>query len=156
MRRTGSRREITHDTLGIKLTVVGARAAQTGPCFVVTEESAPNRERMFLTSCFSVDIPLVEREALYLALVEKEIKRVKNKSLKDAAREKARVSRARAESDAEEKRTYRDLGAESKAEYEPDDPLQPIEESESIVEADSEGHESLSEIEEEEFALEEE
>jgi hypothetical protein len=88
----------------------------------------------------------ISREDLFQALVEREAKRVKSEQTKERARETARLHRARAESDVEDER--------APWEYQPKNPLQPIEETEIISAEDSEGHALLTE-DEEELILEE-
>jgi hypothetical protein len=151
---------VMHKHLGHRFNIVGARACEIGSCFVVTrEDDITKRERIFHTDMFDrEDFPTVVRNALYLELIEKEAKRVTNKRTKEAARDRARDARARAESDAEDEKLelqYRDISANSLAEYEPIDPLEPIENSEIISEEDSEGHESLQEEAEEELVEDE-
>jgi hypothetical protein len=145
---------VIHKHLGHTFNIVGARACEIGSCFVVTrEDDITKRERIFHTDMFDrEDFPAVVRNALYLELIEKEAKRITNKRTKEAARDRARDARARAESDAEDEKLelqYRDIGAETLAEYEP------IENSEIISEEDSEGHESLQEEAEEELVEDE-
>lgn len=98
MRRTRkSCREVTHNTLGLRFLVVGARVTESGNCFAVIEEINPARERLFLTSCFTTDITFVERESLFLELMGREQKRLK-KLAADATRE-ARMQRAQEQSE---------------------------------------------------------
>jgi hypothetical protein len=155
IRKQKSYQNVIHKELGIRFDIVGAKICSIGNCFVVMEENdLTGRERIFQTDMFDrKDFPAVVRNALFLQLAEKESKRVKQKLLKEAAIERGRQAQARAESDAEDEyveQQYRDLGEESSAEYEPDDPPLPIEDSEIISDEDTEGHEQLPEVEEEE------
>ncbi len=117
---------------------------ESGPCFVVVSGyDIGNRERLFHLGRFDpAEFTQISREELFQSLVKREAKRVKAEQIKERARDTARLNKARAESDAEDERLP--------WEYEPEDPLQPIEQEAEIIAAeDSEGHESLNEPEEE-------
>jgi hypothetical protein len=145
IRKQKSYQTVMHKDLGTRFDVVGAKTCSIGPCFVVVgEDDQTGRERIFHIEMFDRrDFPSVVGDALFLELAEKESKRIKHKLSKEAASERARHARARAESDAEDERLeqeYRDLGEESVAEYELDDSLQPIEGSKIISDEDTEGY----------------
>jgi hypothetical protein len=149
VRKPKSHQTVTHKLLGLKFDIVGAKLSESlGPCFVVIGEGdETNRERIFQTTMFEErEFVLVLRDALYFELLENEPKRLKNKMATDKAKEKRSDALRRSEDDAEDEELelqYRDIGAETLAEYEPSDPLEPIENSETISDEDSEGHESL-------------
>jgi len=149
-----------HKGLGIQFEIVGSRHCGIGPCFCVVQLGEPaSRERIFHVDMFDrEDFPAAVRNALFTALQGQEEKRVAYQKTKAHAQEKAADARRRAKEDAEDNGYWipnHDLGADSSAEYEPENPLEPIEdESEIISDEDTEGHESFEEEEVEELVEE--
>jgi hypothetical protein len=146
-----------HTPTGVYRSILGARITESGNVFATTEDG-DSRERMFLVSTF--DGNKVEMDALFETLRAKEVARVKAKNRKEVLEARVRHERAQAESDLEDDReyenSYRDLGEQSTAEYEPDeDDPQPSQESEIISKEDTFGFEPLPEAEEEVEILDE-
>ena len=144
MRVKSISRDLVHLDLGIHFQIIGAKETQLGKCFVVRGMENP-RERMFLVDKF--DIPCVERDAVYLTLVDLERRRVANREAKQRSQERRKRDE---EYDADRAADDEPDGDEQKINlwgYEPTDP-EPVEDNaefETISAEDSCGEESLPE-----------
>ena len=98
MKRTPSYR---HIVLNRWFSVIGARTADLGNCFVC-QAQGDTRERMFLNSMFEMDH--VERDALFAKLRAKETKCQKAKETNDRAAERRHHARLRKADEAQELR----------------------------------------------------
>jgi hypothetical protein len=144
MRTRKEQAEHFYTPLGIAFRIIGASHSEAfGKCFIV--EGIPH-ERTFRADQFEFET-VIERDNLWELLRLKELKRVKNKRVKENARARKERDRVRKQQDDYDSKMDESLEKASRWTYEPTQPLEEIPddepaESETISRADSEGHSS--------------
>lgn len=147
MRMRKEQTEHFYTPLGVSFRIIGAAESPTfGNCFVV--EAVPH-ERILRADQFEFETD-IERSNLWEMLNLKEIKRLKNKRVKEKARARKERDRVRNQQDDYAAQMDETIEKATRWTYEPTQPLEEISdeelaETESIGRADSEGHASYDE-----------
>jgi hypothetical protein len=147
MRVRKEQAEHFYTPLGMSFRIIGASHSEAfGKCFVV--EGIPH-ERTFRADQFEFET-VIERDNLWELLRAKELKRVKNKRVKENARARKERDRVRNQQDDYAAQMDETIEKATRWTYEPTQPLREISdeelaETESIGRADSEGHASYDE-----------
>jgi hypothetical protein len=141
MRTRKEQAEHFYTPLGIAFRIIGASHSEAfGKCFIV--EGIPH-ERTFRADQFEFET-VIERDNLWELLRLKELKRVKNKRVKENARARKERDRVRKQQDDYDSKMDESLEKASRWTYEPTQPLEGDDsaESEIISREDTTGSES--------------